>query len=137
MQFMSWYDIVNPMQATRGCGKGWRWKAMGLSTREQQALRSIEGGLVVSAPRLAGRLAVFTRLTAGEAFPARENVRPHWFSGGLHGPLVGPVLWLVISVALIVAGLAVGHLGGQGTCHALVQSCVWHTGGSAAGQSAS
>jgi hypothetical protein len=110
---------------------------MGLSLREQQALRSIEGGLVLSAPRLAGRLAVFTRLTAGQAFPARENLRPHWFSGGLRGPLVVPVLWLVISVALIIAGLAAGHFGGQGTCHALVASCVWHTGGSAAGQSAS
>ena len=46
---------------------------MGLSAREQQALRSIEGGLTVSAPRLASRLAVFTRLTAGEAFPARAG----------------------------------------------------------------
>ena len=110
---------------------------MGLSLREQQALRSIEGGLVLSAPRLAGRLAIFTRLTAGQAFPAHENLRPHWFSGGLRGPLVVPVLWLVISVALIVAGLAAGHFGGQGTCHVLVASCVWHTGGSAAGQSAS
>jgi len=50
---------------------------MGLSVREQQALRSIEGGLTVSAPRLA----MFTRLTAGEAFPARERIRGRWFSG--------------------------------------------------------
>ena len=110
---------------------------MGLSTREQQTLRSIEGGLMVSAPWLASRLAVFTQLTAGEAFPARENVRAHWSSRGLRGPLVWPVLWLVISVALIVAGLAAGHDGGQGACHALAPSCVWHTGGSAPGPSAS
>ena len=54
---------------------------MGLSVREQQALRSIEGGLTVPAPWLASRLAMFTRLTAGEAFPARERIRGRWFSG--------------------------------------------------------
>ena len=102
---------------------------MGLSTREQQALRSIEGGLTVSAPRLASRLAVFTRLTAGEAFPARESIRACWFNGGVRRPLMWPLLWLVISVALIAVGLAVGHDGGQGTCHALTPSCAWHTRG--------
>ena len=100
---------------------------MGLSAREQQALRSIEGGLTVSAPRLASRLGVFTRLTTGEAFPARESIRACWFNGGLRWPL----LWLVISVALIAVGLADSHDGGQGTCHALAPSCTWHAGGSA------
>lgn len=104
---------------------------MGLSVRERQALRSIEGRLTVSAPRLASRLAVFTRLTAGEAFPARESTRACWFSGEGRWPLVWPVLWLVISVALIAVGLAVGHDGGQAACHALTPSCAWHTGGSA------
>ena len=102
---------------------------MGLSAREQQALRSIEGGLTVSAPRLASRLAVFTRLTAGEAFPARESIRACWFNGGLRWPLMWPVLWLVISVGLIAVGLAVGHDGGQGACHVLGSSCAWRTGG--------
>jgi Protein of unknown function (DUF3040) len=102
---------------------------MGLSVREQQALRSIEGGLTVSAPRLASQLAVFTRLTAGEAFPERESIRACWFSGKFRWPLAWPALWLVISLALIVIGLAVGHDGGQGTCYVLAPSCTWHMGG--------
>lgn len=101
---------------------------MGLSVREQQALRSIEGGLTVSAPRLASRLAVFTRLTAGEALPARERIQPCWFSGGCRWSLVWPAVWLVISVTLIAVGLAVGHDGGQGACHPPTASCTWHTG---------
>ena len=87
---------------------------MGLSVREQQALRSIEGGLTVSAPWLASRLAMFARLTAGEAFPARERIQACCFSGERRWPLVWPVVWLVISVTLIAVGLAVGHDGGQG-----------------------
>jgi hypothetical protein len=101
---------------------------MGLRAREQQALRSIEGGLAVSAPRLASRLALFTRLTAGEEFPVGERIRACGFSGRFCWSLVWPVLWLLISVALIATGLAVGHEGGGGTCHALAPSCVWHTG---------
>ena len=104
---------------------------MGLSARGRQALRSIEGDLTVSAPRLASRLAVFSRLTAGEAIPARESIQARLFSGELRWPLVWPVLWLVISVALIAVGLAVGHDGGQAACRALAPSCAWHTGGSA------
>jgi len=104
---------------------------MGLSVREQQALRSIEGGLTVSAPRLASRLAMFTWLTAGEAFPARESIQACWFSGKCRWRLVWPAVWLVISVTLIAVGLAVGHDGVQGTCHPLTSSCAWHAGRSA------
>jgi hypothetical protein len=89
--------------------------AMGLSARERQALRFIESGLRASAPALASRLAVFTRLTAGEAFPARESIRAAVFGSGSRWPLVWPVLWLVISLALIAAALAAGH-GGQAAC---------------------
>jgi hypothetical protein len=85
----------------------------GLSAREQRVLHSIEGGLAASYPRLASRLAVCTRLTAGEAIPAREKIRAHRFRRGAHWPLVWPLLWLVTSVALISVGLAVSH-GGQG-----------------------
>lgn len=108
---------------------------MGLNARENQALRSIEGRLTVSAPGLASRLAVFTRLTVDEAFPARERIRTHrfspvhWSSAACRWPLLWPALWLVISVALIVVGMAVGHHGAQGTCHEL--ACAWHTAGSA------
>ncbi|MGH3419363.1 MAG: DUF3040 domain-containing protein [Streptosporangiaceae bacterium] len=102
---------------------------MGLSVREQRALHSIETGLAASYPRLASRLAVFTRLTSGEAFPAREHIRAHRRREWVHRPLVWPLVWLVVSVALIFAGLAVSH-GGVGTCaRALASSCARYTGG--------
>ena len=47
---------------------------MSISEREQQALVSIEEDLAGSVPELAAKLAVFTRLTAGEAMPPREGV---------------------------------------------------------------
>lgn len=99
---------------------------MGLSVREQQALHSIESGLAASYPRLASRLAVFTRMTAGEAFPADENIRPHRLRGCVHWSLAWPLLWLVISVALISVGLAVSHGGGE-TCAMRASSCVRYT----------
>lgn len=102
---------------------------MGLSARERQALRSIEGHLTVSEPSLALRLAVFSRLTAADDFPARECIRRRWLRVTIHWPPVWPVVWLVISIALIAVGMAVGHHGG-GECHGLAASCGWHTGGS-------
>jgi hypothetical protein len=47
---------------------------MSISEREQQALASIEGDLVASGAELAAKLAMFTRLTAGEEMPPRERV---------------------------------------------------------------
>jgi hypothetical protein len=47
---------------------------MSISEREQQALGSIEEDLAGSVPELAAKLAMFTRLTAGEAMPPRERV---------------------------------------------------------------
>ena len=47
---------------------------MSISERERQALGSIEEDLAGSVPELAAKLAVFTRLTAGEAMPPRERV---------------------------------------------------------------
>lgn len=96
---------------------------MGLSTHEQQALHLIEGGLAVSDPGLASRLAVFTRLTAGEEFPAREDIRAHRIRAGLGWPLAVPLLWLITSIALIAVGLAVGHAGGWQTCAVRAPAC--------------
>jgi Protein of unknown function (DUF3040) len=105
---------------------------MGLSVREQRALHSIEAGLAASYPRLASRLAAFTRLTAGEAFPAPEHIRAHrlreWVHWPLAWPLAWPLVWLVASVALISVGLAVSH-GGGGTCAVQAASCARCTGG--------
>jgi Protein of unknown function (DUF3040) len=100
---------------------------MGLSARERQALRSIEGSLAVSAPGLTSRLAVFSRLAVGEAFPARESIRTRRFGGRFRWLLAWPVLWLLVSFALIAAGLTAAHGGGRGeTCTVRVPSCAWH-----------
>lgn len=98
---------------------------MALSAHDRQALRSIEGSLAISAPGLASRLAMFTRLTAGEALPVRESVRADGARGATRWRLLWPALWLVVSFVLIAAGLAVRH-GPPGTCTALAPSCVCH-----------
>jgi Protein of unknown function (DUF3040) len=105
---------------------------MGLSAREQRVLHSIECGLAASYPRLASRLAVFTRLTAGEAFPARENIPAHRIRECGHWLLVWSLLWFVTSVALISVGLAVSHGGGT-ACVARTSLCASYTAGYAAG----
>ncbi len=107
---------------------------MGLSEREQQALDSIEDGLAGSDPKLASLLAMFTRLTAGDALPAREKIgacprrpgarrpyrcldigsrRPRRPRTGLRWRLAWPLLWLVVSIALI-ALIACTSSGGGG-----------------------
>lgn len=48
---------------------------MSLGEREQQALDAIGDGLAASDSELASRLAVFSRLTAGEKMPACEKIR--------------------------------------------------------------
>jgi Protein of unknown function (DUF3040) len=47
---------------------------MSLSAWEQQALDSIEEGLVRSDPQLTSLLTWFTRLASGEEMPVRENI---------------------------------------------------------------
>jgi hypothetical protein len=47
---------------------------MSLSHRQQHQLRGIETRLVRSAPQLAGRLAVFGRLSADQRMPAWEQI---------------------------------------------------------------
>jgi Protein of unknown function (DUF3040) len=110
---------------------------MGLSEREQQALDSIEDGLAGSDPKLASLLATFTRLTAGDALPPREKIRacpgrpgarrryhcldlgprrPRRPRTGLGWQLAWPLLWLVVSIALI-ALIAGTSGGGGGACY--------------------
>lgn len=57
---------------------------MSLSRRQQRLLNRIDDAESRSAPRLAGMLAVFARLTAGEPMPRREELRtkPVGNSGG-------------------------------------------------------
>ena len=89
---------------------------MSISERERQTLESIENGLVLSAPKLASMLAIFTRLTASEKMPDRGPVRRAsslgaGFTAGPPAPgrprrirlgrAAGRWLWLVIVVALL------------------------------------
>jgi hypothetical protein len=108
---------------------------MSLSTREQQALNSIEARLAASAPMLASLLAMFTRLTANEQLPARERIRsgrplrrrPGASRRGRvpHRQLVWPALWLAVSIALVAVALAVGHDGDTPVCAARASACAW------------
>jgi Protein of unknown function (DUF3040) len=68
---------------------------MSLSRRQQRLLNQIDEAVSRSDPRLAGMLAVFTRLTAGEPMPCREQLRT----------LVG---W--IRAALVLAATAITTL---------------------------
>lgn len=110
---------------------------MSLSGWEQQALDSIKDGLASSDPRLAARLNIFTRLASGEEMPAREKLpagarrsrprprRPRRGAAPGHAhqvrqrtglPRVMPLLWLVITAALIVVALVCSRVGSHGGC---------------------
>lgn len=91
---------------------------MSLNAREQQTLASIEDRLTGSDPELASLLATFTRLTAGEEFPARENIGARQLPSRLRGKLAWLLLCLVVSIALIAVGLifGCGSRGGHGSC---------------------
>ncbi len=99
---------------------------MSLSAREQQALDVIAEQIAGSEPKLASKLATFTRLTAGEDMPVRETIlaaatrRPDASDlfrlsprPGLRGPAL--LLWLVMAVALIAVALVISS-GSQGVC---------------------
>ncbi len=100
---------------------------MSLSSREKQALDSIESRLVGSDPGLASMLGTFTRLTSGEDMPAREKIRPRprmrrhdrgarerprRLVRRVGRPQAAMLVWLVISIALLATGLAVSRGGG-------------------------
>jgi hypothetical protein len=119
---------------------------MSLTVREQQALDGLASRLAGSDPVLAAKLAIFNRLTSGEAMPARESTRlarapvregtllaregtvvdrgntrfAGWarrLSRRLGLRGVAALLWLVIAVALI--GIAVAFSSGaksNGAC---------------------
>src|SRR5258705_262219 len=48
---------------------------MSLSSKEQQALASMDDGLAGSDPKLASLLATFARLASDEEMPVREEIR--------------------------------------------------------------
>ena len=51
---------------------------MSLNPHDRHELDSITAGLAGSDPVLAGLLDMFTRLTAGESMPAREQIPARW-----------------------------------------------------------
>jgi hypothetical protein len=101
---------------------------MSLTVREQQALEGLGSRIARSDPVLAGQLAIFTRLTSGEAMPVRESTqlvrestRPARGSRRLCQRLgvgaVAPLLFLVVAVALIAVAVAVtGGAKSNGAC---------------------
>ena len=119
---------------------------MSLSEREQQALQSIEERLADADPRLALMLATFTRLTAGEALPTRENTgtapgsRPHRSVPPLRVRLrwqhAWALLWLGTVVALIALALVLGQGSGGVACAPLTIACARQASGRATGTAA-
>jgi hypothetical protein len=116
---------------------------MGLSSRERQALNSIEGGLAETDPDLVETLDSLSRLMAGERKPAASRSRVSWprrvvssIASWLRGPRghgrtrAHPrrgrailAIWLAISCALIATAATLSHAA-SGACGALVSvSC--------------
>lgn len=110
---------------------------MTLNVRDRHALRAIEARLVRADPRLAAKLGMFARLTAGEEMPMRERVRPGRRRATRHQPGGRPdvlrdlacrpvrrlglqrailLLWLITALAMTATGLALSHAGGGRTC---------------------
>ena len=103
---------------------------------ERRELRAIEHGLAASAPHLAGMLSTFSRLTAGEAVPARERIhghrsarrrsrgtlRPHWVVR-----VSVMALWLFITIALLGVAMLLGHPNPNETCAGSATPCVTHS----------
>lgn len=113
---------------------------MGLSSRDRQELGCIEERLVSSDPELASMLATFSRLVAGENMPERERIRtgraarrrrhesrepadPGRPRGRISRSRKAVALWLVMTVALIVAAVTASHIGGAGPCAAWSAAC--------------
>ena len=102
---------------------------MSLSPWEQDALDSIKTGLADSDPGLVERLAMFTRLAAGEAMPVREKLqvasrqavqrgarRSRRLYRRLDLSRTMLLVWLVTTLTLISAALASSRASGPGTC---------------------
>lgn len=104
---------------------------MSISERERQVLDSIESELASSAPRLAAKLVMFTRLTADERMPARQTVRRGARRAGPSrarrfrvGRRTRGWLFLAAAAALLISIVTITHGSGVSTCtHALTTAC--------------
>jgi predicted metal-binding membrane protein len=101
---------------------------MSLSPWEQDALDSIKNGLADSDPGLVARLAMFTRLAAGEAMPVRDKLqavsqrvarrgarRSRRLYQRLNLGRAMLLVWLVTTLTLIAAALATSRASAE-TC---------------------
>jgi hypothetical protein len=102
-----------PLVMARPIRTGQEVPVMSLGTREQHALNAIEDRLASSDPTLNSKLATFNRLSAGEAFPAREQIRSGPHPGSR---LAWPLLWLAVCLAIIAVALLTAHAGGGAAC---------------------
>jgi Protein of unknown function (DUF3040) len=92
---------------------------MSLSPHDRHALDSITAGLAGSDPVLAGLLDTFSRLTAGESMPPREQIGARWrllpgtgwparsrpFSGRLGPARIMIFVWLLVTALLLLLGI--------------------------------
>lgn len=106
---------------------------MSISEREQQALVFIEEDLAGSVPELAAKLAVFSRLAAGEAMPPRERVwrparlspaRPATASAKRRSARAWPWLrrrtvWRLMALVVVLAILALAFVSSHGASHGI------------------
>ena len=113
---------------------------MTLSARDRRALDSIGDRLSGTDPHLASLLGTFTRLTAGEDMPVREQIRrwrpavgarrglredrsgkcatrPRAWAGlGLGGAIT--LAWVLTTVAMIAAAIVISTNAADSTCRA-------------------
>jgi hypothetical protein len=108
-----------------------------LSAWEQRNLDSIKDGLAGSDPGLATLLATFNQLASGEEMPTLEKLRAglrgvtrrpgrkrrhsRWGTLGRVYQRIGLqwaalLLWLLITISLVTAGLVLSRSGGQTAC---------------------
>jgi len=101
---------------------------MSFTELERQALGSIEDDLAGSDPRLASMLSIFSRLAAGEEMPTREKIRIRRGRPAARRPRHArlyprlgwqqamPLLWAVITAALLAIALILNTSGHNAPC---------------------
>ena len=108
---------------------------MSLSPWEQDALDSIKNGLTDSDPGLVARLAMFTRLAAGETMPVRDRLQAASQQAVQRGARrldlsrTMLLVWLVTTLTLITAAVASSRASGPDTCAGSWGSLCGHAAG--------
>jgi Protein of unknown function (DUF3040) len=82
---------------------------MGISDQESRTLGVIEDWLAGSDPRLASKLAIFSRLASGEEMPGPEKIRTRLLHLRLGWQPVMLSMWLIVSAGLLVLCAGLQH----------------------------